>query len=226
MQNDRNQNEIAGRDAQNLPGRPAPQNADGAPPAQDGRASIGANTLVPVLSTQSGAPAAKQVPAAAPATPPLADAIAARFASSVASEAAIVRQLKPDMFNVALRPDAQTEILVNLVLRDGRVQAQATFSHGDAAAWSGKWTELQQALAPQGITLAPLLQGPPQGVTPAAPAPASFARSDDQPGHRQNRQDAENAPRGFENFPVPTKSAARPRAVATPGRRASFDNWA
>jgi hypothetical protein len=229
MQDDLNQNEIAGRAAQNLPGRAPVQEGAGAATVPDFRVASAFAPVPPMGLAASpslpGGPAAGS-PAIASLPAALSEAVAARFAGALASEAAIVRLLKPDMFNVALRPDAQTEILVNLVLRDGQVQAQASFSHGDAAAWSGRWTELQQALAPQGIKLAALNSSPTQNFSSPSPASATFAQSGDQPERRQNWRNEREAAATLNNHPVPTKPGVAPRVAAIPARRGRFENWA
>lgn len=63
---------------------------------------------------------------------------------------------KLDSLQVVIRPDAGTQLSLELRQRDGGIQAQAILQQGDAAHLKQHWPELQQRLEERGIKLAPL----------------------------------------------------------------------
>lgn len=61
-----------------------------------------------------------------------------------------------DSLEVVLKPDAQMEIRLHFITRDGQVEARAHCERGDTSQLSTEWNQLQDSLMKQGIRLLPL----------------------------------------------------------------------
>ena len=59
-----------------------------------------------------------------------------------------------------LRPDAKTEMVVNMRRVDGTLEATIKVERGDFAGLNQQWSQLQDRLAQQNIRLAPLEEAP------------------------------------------------------------------
>jgi hypothetical protein len=94
-----------------------------------------------------------------------------RLAELVHTEATVLRQFRPGVLTAVVRPDEGSEIRLELRLVRGQVEARAHVERGDAVAFAGGWTELQQSLKAQGIVLLPL--GSPVEHRPAGSDAAS-----------------------------------------------------
>ena len=79
-----------------------------------------------------------------------------RIEGLLVREAGLLRLHSPDSMAVVLRPDGQTELLVHLTQRDGRIEASVRCERGDFQQLGALWGQLQEALAGQKIQLAPL----------------------------------------------------------------------
>lgn len=125
-----------------------------------GSASQSANSSpLPAAHLASSGPAAMTVGPLAAAHEPR-PAVLDRLEPLMSPHIQRCRQLGADSLSVVLRPDAQTELLLKVSLREGRVEAQVELQTGNYAALSSQWPELQQKLASQGVGLHPLGRHP------------------------------------------------------------------
>ena len=82
-----------------------------------------------------------------------------RLFQLVQSQAQYAREAKLDRVAVILRPDAQTEIVLQLRVQNGHLEAHARCDRGDFGALNSGWNELQRSLLDCGVRLAPLVSG-------------------------------------------------------------------
>lgn len=73
-----------------------------------------------------------------------------------------VKRASLDSVAVVVRPDANTELLLDIRQRSGQVEVYVRCEQGNAAALRGDWDRLERSLAAQGARLAPLNEAPPQ----------------------------------------------------------------
>jgi|GEM_PF-1321936 len=83
-------------------------------------------------------------------------AMVEKLTSSISNEITILRQIRPDKLDVVLRPDADTQISLQLSYSNGRIEGQARCERGDFVMLNSHWGELQQTFDQQGIRLFPL----------------------------------------------------------------------
>jgi hypothetical protein len=147
-----------------------------------------------------------------------------RLAELVTVEATILRQFKPGALTAVVRPDASSELRLELRLNRGQVEAQAVLEKGDLHAFAGGWEELQKSLRAQGIQLQPLVE-------------MSSRPSTDLSGDGQRRQTAggnqnepESKPWSIGGLPEVLRPAVAGIAArvspATGGTRHLLESWA
>lgn len=73
-----------------------------------------------------------------------------------------VKRASLDSVAVVVRPDANTELLLDIRQRSGQIEVYLRCEPGNAAALQGDWDRLERSLAAQGARLAPLNEAPPQ----------------------------------------------------------------
>ena len=76
-----------------------------------------------------------------------------RIARAVLDGVAHLRQTKNESVSVVLKPDAGTELLLRVEMRDGALSAQLHFERGGSPALDQHWDELQRRLAEHGVRL-------------------------------------------------------------------------
>jgi len=76
-----------------------------------------------------------------------------RVARAVLDGVAHIRQTGNESVSVVLKPDAGTELLLRVEMRDGALSAQLHFERGDRSMLDKHWDELQRRLAEQGVRL-------------------------------------------------------------------------
>jgi hypothetical protein len=81
-----------------------------------------------------------------------------RLQRLITDEVKVIKQLKPDTLAVVLKPDVGTEILLQVHVRNGQIEAHARCERGDFNALNAQWSQLQQSLAGQGVRLMPLTE--------------------------------------------------------------------
>ena len=79
-----------------------------------------------------------------------------RLSDQLSGEVVLLQRLRTASMTAVLRPDAGSELRVELRRRDGRVEIRATLERGDAQAIAEGWPELQLQLRAQGVHLLPL----------------------------------------------------------------------
>lgn len=135
----------------------------GIPPATLSAAPTGTLAAPPVVETPSQLLAdwnrIQQSGSTAQATPPVSipgNAQADRIAHLVATEAALMVSHRADSLAVVIRPDAQTELFLQLRQHNGQIEAFVRCERGDITSLGAGWGELQERLARQDIRLSPL----------------------------------------------------------------------
>ncbi len=179
-------------------------------------ASQSANS-VPPLAAHAVAPVTTTTAAAPEAVAPPSPGVLERTEHLISTHLLRFKELAADSVSAVLRPDPQTELLLKVSFREGRVEAQAQLQTGDYTALSSQWQELQQKLAAQGVRLTSLArhpglmeiplggfghsanQTPRQRVAPPAPVPelrrvAPVAKTPDRAAR------AATAPLGWESW--------------------------
>ena len=139
-----------------------------------------------------------------------------------------LKQASAVQMTAVLRPDAHTELHVQVRLEPTGVEIYARCDQGDAQALGAQWDQIQQALAPQGIRLANLNEPPPGSARSDAFTGAS-GQPYQQPSDRQEARRQET-PARFEQEPASpsTASALSPRrhSGSTPPAGRRWESWA
>ena len=76
--------------------------------------------------------------------------------TQVSRHAVELKQWNLTSMSVVLRPDANTELFLQLNQREGGIEVQARVERGDAAGLNAEWGALQRSLATQGVRLGAL----------------------------------------------------------------------
>ncbi|MBI3876006.1 MAG: hypothetical protein HY300_08635 [Verrucomicrobia bacterium] len=176
------------------------------------------------------APTSVEHHAAAPAQPAhesSSAAITAKISELVSNEVAFVRKSGATL-SVVLRPDANTELFLQLARRNGQLEATVRCERGDAALLGTHWNQLQESLAKQNVRLAPMQD---------ASSPDFRGRNDSsssrQPGADNPPQERSRGPESLDDLPLvgsvtePLRRrsrAARGAELATAAR--GWEGWA
>ncbi len=104
-------------------------------------------------------PAADTAGVAETEAPPAAEPASA-LAPLVQEHALRLRLTSRDSLEVVLRPDANTELHLEICQRNGQIQATLRCDARQAAHWGAGWSRLQESLALHGVQLAPLAETP------------------------------------------------------------------
>ena len=125
--------------------------------------STGAVSVARVTESSMGMPLLDPLIRESNRLPELPEAVAlpqarsvARLSDQLSGEVVLLQRLRTASMTAVLRPDAGSELRVDLRRREGRVEIRATLERGDAQAIAEGWPELQQQLRAQGIHLLPL----------------------------------------------------------------------
>lgn len=147
-----------------------------------------------------------------------------RLAELVTVEATILRQFKPGALTAVVRPDASSELRLELRLNRGQVEAQAVLEKGDLHAFAGGWEELQKSLRAQGIQLQPLVE---MTNRPSAEMSGDGQRRQPAGG---NQNEPESKPWSIGGLPEVLRPAVAGIAArvspATGGTRHLLESWA
>ena len=115
-------------------------------------------------------------------------------------------------------PSDATAVFLHLKLSGGQVEVHARMERGDYSAMNSNWSQLQQALAPQGIRLGALQEAATNHSTSAA-AFGSFARD------REERPSQKSfVPEPGREQPLPTRTTKVTLRVA-PKLAAAKQHW-
>ena len=156
--------------------------------------STGAVSVARVTESSMGMPLLDPLIRESNRLPELPEAIAlpqarsvARLSDQLSGEVVLLQRLRTASMTAVLRPDAGSELRVDLRRREGRVEIRATLERGDAQAIAEGWPELQQQLRAQGIHLLPLERETNLNSSKASSDPAD-ERSAHSGGRGRNQQ--------------------------------------
>lgn len=128
-----------------------------------------------------------------------------------------LKRLRTDSMSVVLRPDANTELELQVNLRNGIVDVDAHFKRGSSDLIQSQWEQLQQNLSQQGIRVGPLQEtslgsgSPGHGSTPFRERPTAM-------------EDFMPAPAGAAPNPRPLTNQAAPLPRTTNDQL--WESWA
>jgi hypothetical protein len=95
-------------------------------------------------------------PTALPDTHRVTEVRALAVVDAIREQVWLVRAAKANELNVVLRPDANTELVLQLRHVDGQVHLQARCERGDFSWLDSQWSAIQNTLAQQGVRVEPL----------------------------------------------------------------------
>ena len=157
-----------------------------------------------------------------------------RLSDQLSGEVVLLQRLRNASMTAVLRPDAGSELRVELRRRDGRVEIRATLERGDAQAIAEGWPELQQQLRTQGVHLLPLEREGSADSSKASSDPAD-ERSAHSGGRGRNQQPAQDlAPemggeagqKARSHQARSAQPAALKPAALKPAHRPLLESWA
>ena len=162
----------------------------------------------------------------------------------ISRELNLVRQLGADALAIVLKPDSRTELFLQISHHNGKTEALIRCERGDFEHLQKNWAQLQNTLAGQQVTLAPLQRptlasqeitdrGGPSGTT-------SFSGNTDTGTGQHPQRQPEHAPRSLDELPlvgsltepfkrrstnrVTTSTTAGATAIAT--NKTGLERWA
>ena len=140
------------------------------------------------------------------------------LAMQISKQAIALKHFNAESMAVVLKPDDATAVFLHLKLSGGQVEVHARMERGDYSAMNSNWSQLQQALAPQGIRLGALQEAATNHSTSAA-AFGSFARD------REERPSQKSfVPEPGREQPLPTRTTKVTLRVA-PKLTAAKKHW-
>ena len=152
-----------------------------------------------------------------------------RLSDQLSGEVVLLQRLRNASMTAVLRPDAGSELRVELRRRDGRVEIRATLERGDAQAIAEGWPELQQQLRTQGVHLLPLERegSPDSSKASSDPADERSAHSGGRGRNQQPAQDSAPEMGGEAGQKARSHQArsAQPAALK-PAHRPLLESWA
>ena len=152
-----------------------------------------------------------------------------RLQSMMATHASSVVGGHLDELRAVLRPDSGTEIHLHVRREADRVEMTARCQGGDVAAWQSSWSDLQQRLRSQGVSLQALEigarnpnSGMGAGANPERQSPQSRTLADD--GREPGRRESPTGRRSQDENPTQPESVTRRPARRVTPRVAEY--WA
>lgn len=135
---------------------------------------------------------------------------------AVRNHVQILRTSNQDRLEVVLRPDGNTQILLQVLKVDGQIQVQARCERGDFALLQANWNSIQQNLSSQGIRVEPIERSVNTGAN----------WTSNSGGQQSSEQSArEDRPREWTNNDLAPRKPVRPvRANGT--RERGWNSWA
>jgi hypothetical protein len=133
----------------------------------------------------------------------------------VAAQAVRLQEAGSDVLRVVIKPDAGTQLSLELRQHGDGVEAQVTLQHGDFSQLNQHWGDLQQRLELRGVKLSPLADG--QSF-------ANFGNSQNSFQHRPDQAAEEDSLAGaFGGFSPAGRIAETP---ALPASSRGWEGWA
>ena len=163
---------------------------------------------------------------------------APRLADQLSGEVVLMQRLRTASMTAVLRPDAGSELRVDLRRRSGRIEIRATVERGDSQAIAEGWNDLQQRMASQGVHLLPLEREPsrpPAGDSLKSAAESAADAPGGNPAHSGGRgrnplsardPEAWGPGRGAPTETSPADPRSKSPAPHRPGHRRLLESWA
>lgn len=216
MKNGVEMEKSAGPEVKNLPGTerapevPVLRVLSRVEVAREARHDVQADAAVPNFSTPPtwSSVTSTETGLAAPASEVSA---VERVARAIQDGVARMRHTGLESVSVVLKPDAGTELLLRVEMRDGALSAQLHFERGDRSVLNQHWDELHRRLAEQGVRLS-------RGDDAGLGGNAQFAQSQRQPLIPEEDSMAAG-PAGFNRTISNNQTMTRPPARG-------FETWA
>ena len=169
-----------------------------------------------------------------PETPQLPQARSiSRLADQLSGEVVLMQRLRSGVMTAVLKPDAHSELRVDLRRREGRLEIRATMERGDSQAISEGWSELQQQLRAQGVHLLPLERPSSPPSTSRDSADSAGERSANSGSRGKNQQtpqethDGTSWGRGETGQPMrPASTRSANASAKKPDHRHLLESWA
>jgi hypothetical protein len=169
-----------------------------------------------------------------PETPQLPQARSiSRLADQLSAEVVLMQRLRSGVMTAVLKPDAHSELRVDLRRREGRLEIRATMERGDSQAISEGWSELQQQLRAQGVHLLPLERPSSPPSTSRDSADSAGERSANSGSRGKNQQtpqethDGTSWGRGETGQPMrPASTRSANASAKKPDHRHLLESWA
>jgi hypothetical protein len=155
-------------------------------------------------------------PSALPETQRVTEIRAVAVVDGIRDQVSLLRASKANELNVVLRPDANTELVLQLRHVDGQVHLQARCERGDFTWLDSQWSAIQNSLAQQGVRVEPL-----QAAYRAQDGGGNSMFTSDERGSRQREE---------RSFPLEhpssknSKNSSRPAKTGT--RMRGWQSWA
>ncbi|NBP24150.1 MAG: hypothetical protein EBU81_06290 [Proteobacteria bacterium] len=154
----------------------------------------------------------------------------ARLSDQLNGEVVLLQRMRTASMTAVLRPDAGSELRVDLRRREGRIEIRATLERGEAQAIAEGWPELQRQLQVQGVQLLPL-ERQPSATASGSLAEAAGERSPQSGGRGRNPSGSEEAAAGTRAEAGPKQpSPDSNRSVSVPVRQSAssrmLESWA
>jgi hypothetical protein len=152
-----------------------------------------------------------------------------RIGALIVREVSLVRVSNAESLAVVLRPDPETELLVQISRRGGQLEAEIRCDRGDLAVLNGHWHQLRDSLAEHHVRLLPYAELPPAPVDSSAGTPGrSFHLDERASGRHESPSEAGGHNRRDAQRKEPADEAPRPGSPpARAGvRRDHWETWA
>jgi hypothetical protein len=142
----------------------------------------------------------------------------ATVVDAIRTHVELLKSSTTEKLDVVIRPDAQTELHLQVEKVNGQVQVQARCDRGDFTALETHWSTIQNTLGSQGIRVEPLQQG-----SGAQLQQNGAHTSQNSPGRHSN--DREERPAHFIEQELTNRQATRPKASRGSAAR-GWQSWA
>lgn len=157
---------------------------------------------------------------------------AEQLLQNITREVVQFKHFNAESMAVVLKPDANTEIFLHMVSRNGQIEIQARFDRGDFNSLNGQWAQLQHALSQQGVRLSGLQDGFNQapGQQTAGGSGWSHGQMNQQQQHReQPGGHGEATPAAFDELLLagPARETVKRLGLSRrPSTRSALEAWA
>jgi hypothetical protein len=141
-----------------------------------------------------------------------ADDLVARAEKWIGDTSVRLRSGEATRISAVIKPDAGTELCLELRLRNGAIEAEARLQSGNIENLQVRWPELQQQLSRQGIHLGPLTSG--------------FSPGSNSKGNGHHQQQTAPAAEALLRSPIQPARGASTRTATSRSRHHGWETWA